>query len=77
MLMGRVGIIKVFFEKGSAAIPGCSDWWVQRARSSHAVCTAVAGLADSELLVVLIWAWNPAQEESLWIAGAGFRAKGV
>lgn len=50
---------------------------VQRAWSSQAVCTAVASLADSELLVVLIWAWNPSQEEPLLIPGAGFMAKGV
>lgn len=50
---------------------------VQRAWSSCAVCTAVAGLADSALLVVLIWARNPSQEESLLIPGAGFMAEGV
>lgn len=27
MLMGGVGIIKIFFEKGGAAVLGCSDWW--------------------------------------------------
>lgn len=49
----------------------------QRAQSSHAVCTAVVGLADSELLVVLIWAWNPSQDEPLSIPGAGFMSKGM
>lgn len=77
MLMGRVGVTKVFFEKGGAAVWAALTGEVQRAWSSHAVCTAAAGLADSELLDVLIWAWNPSQEESLSIPGAGFMAEGV
>lgn len=77
ILLGRVGIMKVFLGKGGAAILGCPDWQGAEGLEFTAVCTAAASLADSELLVVIIWARNPSQEESLLIPGAGFMAKGV